>query len=151
MTRWLSEQEQNTWRQYLDVIARHLEIFDTDLQSHSKLALTDFEILVMLSEAPGRQLRMSELAEKVIVSRSRLTYRVDRLTERDLVERVGVTDDRRGVLARLTDSGEALLAKAAVGHVETVRAHIFDLLDTGDLESFSIILDKLSAATTAPD
>ncbi len=143
MTRWLSEQEQTVWRNYLEVIARQMETFDHDLQEQAGLALTDYEILVMLSEAPTHRLRMSELAGKVIVSRSRLTYRVDRLVGRGLIERHEFSDDRRGVLALITDAGLEALAAAAPGHLEVVRAQVFDHLSDHELEVFSTILAKM--------
>jgi DNA-binding MarR family transcriptional regulator len=146
MTRWLSADQQQTWRLYLEVIARQMELFDQDLQHEADLALTDYEILVMLSEAEGHQLRMSELANLVIVSRSRLTYRVDRLCKRDLIERVGFADDRRGVLARLTDAGMELLERTAPHHVETVNQMIFDHIDEAELETFRSILQRMADA-----
>lgn len=146
MTRWLSADQQQTWRLYLEVVARQMELFDQDLRHEADLALTDYEILVMLSEAEDHQLRMSELASLVIVSRSRLTYRVDRLCKRGLIERVGFADDRRGVLARLTDAGMELLVDTAPHHVETVNQMIFDHIDEAELETFHRILERMADA-----
>lgn len=146
MTRWLSDDEQQVWRTYLDVVARQMEALDHDLQERSDLALTDYEILVMLAEAPNQQVRMSELANLVIVSRSRLTYRVDRLAERGLVKRVDFVDDRRGVLAAITDAGIELLAEAAPGHVDLVRRLIFDHIEPNELEMFSAVVARMAAS-----
>jgi len=134
----------------LEVTATQLELFDSDLRASSGLPLTDYEILVMLSESPGQAVRMSELAEKVIVSRSRLTYRVDRLAELGLVERVEVANDRRGVLAKITESGTAALVAAAPGHVEKARELIFDCITTDELETLGSILEKFAAAYERP-
>ena len=78
MTRWLTEEEQQVWRRWLEVAQRQMVAIDDDLQRTSDLSLPDYEILVMLSEIPDREARMSDLAERAIISRSRLTYRVDR-------------------------------------------------------------------------
>lgn len=151
MTRWLSSEEQGAWRLWLQVTARQMEAIDDDLQKDAGLALTDFEILVMLSEAPNRQLRMSELAKRVIVSRSRLTYRVDRLAERSLVTRRDFAGDRRGVLAELTDEGFERLERAAKGHSEKVRETMFDLISSDELETLTAVLLKMSAVCDPQD
>ncbi len=105
MTRWLNEDEQRAWRAFLKGANRLLEHLDDSLRGNHDLALTDFEILVVLSEAPTRRLRMSDIADRVLVSRSRLTYRVDRLVERGLVVRSEVAGDGRGMNAELTAAG----------------------------------------------
>ncbi len=145
MTRWLNEEEQEAWRHFLDGANRLLEYLDHSLQEHHGIPLTDYEILVFLSEAPYKHLRMSELADHVLVSRSRLTYRVDRLVEQGLVVRTQVSDDRRGLYAELTQKGADLLADAARTHVEDVRDHLMDHIEPADLPAFRRVWKSVSS------
>lgn len=143
MTRWLTEDEQQVWRLWLEVVQRQTAAIEDDLHEQSALSLSDYEILVTLSETPSREARMSELADRAIISRSRLTYRVDRLVTKGYVVREGADGDRRGVVAKLTDAGMAHLVDAAPHHVATVRSLIFDHLDPDDLDVLHAILSKL--------
>lgn len=126
-TNWLTTDEQKVWRSWLDAVARVDQFLDADLR-RSGLDLGEYEILVRLSEAPNRQLRMSELADAVRQSRSRLTHAVGRLEKRNLVERTSAPDDRRGVIAVLTDTGFSLLEQAAPSHVTAVRRILVDAM-----------------------
>lgn len=143
MTRWLTDDEQQVWRLWLEVVQRQTAAIEDDLQAHSALSLSDYEILVTLSETPGREARMSELANRAIISRSRLTYRVDRLVKKGYVVREGAGEDRRGVVARLTPAGMEHLEAAAPHHVERVQSLLFDHLDRADVEDLHTILSKL--------
>lgn len=96
-----------------------------------------------LSEAPGRTLRMSQLAEQVVHSRSRLTHAVARLERAGLVAREDCPDDRRGVLCRLTDEGFALLENAAPVHVTGVREHLFDQMDAEQVAALTAVMDRV--------
>lgn len=116
-----SELERVAWRLVLTVKTRLLDRLDHELQQRSQLSLTDFEILATLADAPDRRLRMSELAEQALVSRSRLTYRIDRLAALDLVSREECEDDRRGLFAILTDAGVKAYEAAAPDHLADVR------------------------------
>jgi DNA-binding MarR family transcriptional regulator len=127
-TRWLSEDEQRSWRAW---VSMHLLLDDRlqrELHSAQGLSLADYEILVRLSEAPDRRLRMSELAEQALSSRSRLSHQVTRLERAGLVCRVECTSDRRGFFAVLTDHGWSTLVEAAPTHVTGVREHLVDQL-----------------------
>src|SRR5690606_15539061 len=99
--RWLDAEQQQIWRSYLVGSARLLDRLEQDLQPH-RLSLAEYEVLVRLSEAPHRQLRMSELAASVSVSRSRLTHTAARLEAAGLLRRTACPEDRRGILAELT-------------------------------------------------
>ncbi len=124
-TRWLSAQEQHAWRAYLRG-SRLLEAaLDRDLQSHG-LQLSEYEIISMLSESPGRRLRMSSLADQVVQSRSRLTHTAGRLEKRGWVRRESCLQDRRGVELVLTDAGWDAVQETARVHVDSVRRHILD-------------------------
>lgn len=97
----------------------------------------------MLSTAPSNRLRMSELAEQVLVSRSRLTYRVDRLAELDYVTRQECEDDRRGLFAILTDNGAKALAAAAPGHVNDIRSWLWSLVDPEERAVLTQVLARV--------
>jgi DNA-binding MarR family transcriptional regulator len=127
-TRWLTEEEQRTWRHFLWASRLILEALDRQLQRDSGMPHTYYIILAMLSEAPGRTLTMGELAEVVRSSPSRLSHAVSRLEDAGWVKRTKHAPDRRTTLAQLTDEGFEVLATAAPGHVEAVRRHMFDRL-----------------------
>ena len=126
--RWLSETEQCAWRAYLEASQRLQEQLDRELQRDVGMPLAYYQILVMLSEAPERTLRMSQLASRTWSSRSRLSHAVDRLQEKGWVERSSCPSDKRGAFAVLTDAGYAVLEAAAPSHVQSVRRHVFDQL-----------------------
>ncbi len=106
--RWLDSEQQKVWRVYLDGAARIDAHLDTVLRPYG-LDLGEYEILVRLSEADERRMRMSDLAEAARQSRSRLTHTVARMEKKGLLNRMPCSDDRRGVIAVLTDEGYALL------------------------------------------
>jgi DNA-binding MarR family transcriptional regulator len=138
-TRWLSGDEQRAWRAYLESSKVLLDALDRQLQRESDIPHAYYEILVRLSEADGRALRMSELAEVTLSSRSRLSHAVARLEERGWVERENCATDRRGQVATLTDKGFEVLAAAAPGHVETARAYVIDALTAEQLRQLAVI------------
>ncbi|MGI5268356.1 MarR family winged helix-turn-helix transcriptional regulator [Nonomuraea sp. CA-218870] len=128
MTRWLDDDEQRAWRSFLVATQRVHEALDRQLQRDAGMPHAYYMILVALSEAPERALRMSELAAKAQSSQSRLSHAVARLEERGWVRRDRCPEDRRGNVAVLTDAGFAALEEAAPGHVEEVRRVLFDVL-----------------------
>ena len=144
--RWLSAAEQQMWRDYLDVSRRLTERLNRQLLDDSGLSLAEYEILVQLSEHPQRQLRMSELADLAVHSRSRLTHTVRRLEERGLVARRDCLDDRRGILCVLQDEGFRVLEVAAPGHVEAVRTIMFDPLGPVDVTGLGTAMRKVREA-----
>lgn len=125
--RWLSDDEQQTWRAYLRATRLVEEALDRDLQSHG-VQLTEYEIISMLSEAPGRRLRMSMLADLVVQSRSRLTHTASRLEKRGWVRRESCLEDRRGVELVLTASGWEAVQEMARVHVASVRRAVVDAM-----------------------
>ncbi len=147
MTRWLDDTEMRFWRNYLSASHRALEAISADLRAESGLTMDDYEVLVHLSEAPDRAIRMSELSELVVQSRSRLTQRIDRMVERGWVRREPCPDDRRGQFAVLTDDGFAALAAAAPGHVASVRRHLIDRIDRDHLGAAADLFHDLEADT----
>jgi DNA-binding MarR family transcriptional regulator len=152
MTRWLDEEEQQTWRAFLGASRLVFEQLDRELQRDSGIPHAYYEILVRLSEAPDRALRMSALADRSQSSRSRLSHAVARLEENGWVERRVCVDDKRGQVAHLTDAGFAALAAAAPGHVEGVRRHVFDPLTAEQVRQLREISSKLvDGVLTGPD
>ncbi len=126
--RWLGADEQKAWRAWLYSSQLLSERLNAELQHDTGISHAYYEILVQLSETPGRMLRMSELADRCLSSRSRLSHAVSRLEERGWVRRQVCEEDARGQLAILTDEGFAALETAAPIHVESVRRHLFDQL-----------------------
>jgi DNA-binding MarR family transcriptional regulator len=143
---WLSAEQQRIWRAYLLGSARLNEKLDADLRRFG-LDLGEYEILVTLSEGEARQCRMSDLADAVHQSRSRLTHTITRMEARGLVERISCPTDRRGVWARLTDEGFALLEDAAPCHVAAVRENFVEAMDEADYAA----LGRAFAAVLAVD
>src|SRR6516164_4274967 len=126
--RWLTSQEQDAWRSFLVGCRALFTAVDAQLQRDAGMPLAYYEILGQLSEAPGRALRMSQLAEAASASKSRASHAMARLEERGWVRRVDCPTDRRGQVCELTEEGFDALSVAARGHVEQVRRSLFDAL-----------------------
>jgi DNA-binding MarR family transcriptional regulator len=144
-TRWLTAAEQRVWRQFLTACQSLFGGIDAQLLRDSGLPHGYYEILVHLSEAPGRALRMSQLATASTFSKSRLSHAVSRLEERGWVTRQDCETDRRGQVALLTDAGFAVLEAAAPAHVEQVRRLLMDVLTPEQVAQ----LGEISAAMIA--
>jgi len=144
-TRWLDDDEQRTWRAFLTAQRLLTDRLERQLQRDAGLPHTYYEILVQLSEAPDRTLRMSQLADSSLSSRSRLSHAVARLEAAGWVRRRACAEDRRGAFAELTPEGLAKLEEAAPGHVEAVRADLFDALDRDQQRVLREISDALVA------
>ena len=144
--RWLTSQEQDAWRSFLVGCRALFTAVDAQLQRDAGMPLAYYEILGQLSEAPGRALRMSQLAEAASASKSRASHAVARLEERGWVKRVDCPTDRRGQVAMLTDEGFAVLAAAAPGLVEQVRTSLFDGLTAEQVAQLQTIGQVMVAA-----
>ncbi|MGW4152471.1 MarR family winged helix-turn-helix transcriptional regulator [Micromonospora chersina] len=144
MTRWLNPDEQRTWRAFLTASRALMDNLDRELQRDAGMPHAYYEILVRLSEAPDRRLRMSELADATGSSRSRLSHAAARLEAAGWIRREDCPTDRRGQLAVLTDDGFATLAAAAPGHVEGVRRHLFDALSPAQVDQLRRISETLA-------
>jgi DNA-binding MarR family transcriptional regulator len=151
VTQWLEEPEQRAWRAFLAASRQLLDTLDRELQRDAGMPHTYYEILVRLSEAPRRRLRMSELADAMSGSRSRLSHAVDRLEAAGWARRVACPTDGRGQFAVLTDQGVRALATAAPGHVGGVRRHLFDALTPEQVEQLADIGEAVLSRLRARD
>ena len=147
-TRWLSPDEQRTWRSYIEANRLLNEALDRQLQRDAGMPHTYYEILVRLADVPGRSLRMSELAHSSLSSRSRLSHAVARLEERGWVRRESCPTDGRGALAVLTDEGFAVLKAAAPAHVAEVRERLIDRLTPEQVLQLGEITRAICAGIT---
>jgi len=148
-TRWLTATEQQAWRAFLTATQLLFSAVDGQLQRESAIPHGYYEILVRLSAAPDRALRMSQLAEASTSSKSRLSHAVARLEERGWIERLDCPTDRRGQVAQLTEAGFAALEAAAPGHVEQVRKSLFDVLTPEQVAQLAAISEAINAAAQA--
>lgn len=143
-TRWLDSDQQRSWRALVLGSTLLMDRLDADLRAAFGISLTEYEILVRLSESPDRQLRMAHLADALSHSRSRVTHTVARMEKAGLLVRADSPDDGRGVLATMTDRGFALLEEAAHLHVNGVRANIVDLASDEDLAALGRVMNAVS-------
>ena len=149
-TRWLTAGEQQAWREFITACQTMFSAVDAQLQQGAGISHGYYEILVRRSEAPGRALRMSQLAEASTSSKSRVSHAVARLEERGWIRRTDCPTDRRGQVAQLTDEGFAALAAAAPGHVAQVRRSLIDLLTPEQLGQLREISLTIIAAADQP-
>jgi DNA-binding MarR family transcriptional regulator len=143
---WLDEDEMRAWRSLLSAHRRLLHLLDAALQATQAMSVTDYGVLVELSEAEGGALRMSELAERTLLSPSGLTRRLDVLVEAGWVERARCPTDRRGAFAVITRAGRARLAQAAPDHVDQVRRHFIERLSREQLTALTDALEAVAGA-----
>ena len=126
--RWLTDEERIAWVRLAAVLELLPGVLDTQLRRDSDLTHFEYFVLAMLSEAPGRTLRMTSLAARTNATLPRLSHVVRRLEDRGLVRRFPCPEDGRATNAQLTDTGWAKIVAAAPGHVATVRQQVIDAL-----------------------
>ena len=143
MTRTLSPAEVRTWRPYIESSLRLETLLDERLRETTGLSLMDYHLLMLLAAAPDRRLRMSELADKMVFSRSRITYQINSMTKRGLVLREPVPEDRRGYRAVLTASGADVLRDAMPMHAESIRELFFDHIRPDELDCIERVFTRL--------
>jgi len=146
----LTPDEELAWRALARAVLVIPRVLDGELLQAQGLSLTEYSVLMNLSEQPGRSMRMSELANVVSISVSGLTRVVERLTRQGLVERVKADTDGRGQLAVLTPAGFARLEKAYPSHLAGVREHVMDHLADLDLAAFTQAMSGIAAAEMGP-
>jgi DNA-binding MarR family transcriptional regulator len=144
----LTAAELAAWRGFLRVHAAIAKQLDAELEGVHGLPLTSYEVLMNLHAAPGRRLRMAELAERTLLSRSGMTRLVDRLEKDGLLERDTCASDARGCFAVLTGAGEELLARARPVHLDGVRERFLRHLDDGDLDRLAALWERMLPGAT---
>jgi DNA-binding MarR family transcriptional regulator len=142
--KWLNPSEMKAWRKYIVTTRNLLEVLDSDLRDHD-LSLNDYEILALLSDAPERRMRMSELAGIALLSRSRLSHRMKVMENAGWVKRESCPEDKRGYFAVMTAKGWNAIVAAAPDHVESVRSRFIDRLTKADQIAVAQIFEKIGA------
>ncbi len=143
MSQWLTDGEQRAWRGLLRMTSRLDARLNRELQQASGLSLADYDVLVLLTEAPDGRLRMFQLIGDLQWEQSRLSHHLTRMQRRSLVAREECTTDRRGAFVVLTDAGREAIEKAAPAHVATVRRLVFDGLSEQQVAALESIADEV--------
>lgn len=148
--RWLTPAEQCVWRAYLDMNAKLSARLNREILDGAGISLTDFAVLVQLSEHVDGEMRVLELARALDWEKSRLSHHLNRMQQRHLIERRVCASDRRGAVVVLADIGRATLESAAPLHVESVRHYVFDALEPEQIEALGALAATVVARTTSP-
>lgn len=134
----------DAWRTFLFAHAQVRRQLERELQAEQEMSLGEYELLLFLAYSDDRQLRMSELADRMVLSRSGATRLVDRLEAAGLVERVSCDTDRRGQWARLTRDGYARLRAASPTHLRGIAAHFLDRIPADELDTLRSTLERVA-------
>ncbi len=151
---WLDADEARAWRGYMRMRALLDLQIARDLARDSGLSDADYTVLVVLSEAPDHRVRLMELAERMLWSRSRVTHHLDRMAQRGLVRREAHPDNSRAIDAILTAKGRRAIERAAPRHVASVRRHFIDLLTESERAVLADVSERVIEhlrATAAED
>lgn len=146
--KWLNSSEMKAWRRYIVASRRLLDALDNDLTEHD-LSMADYEILAQLSDAPNRSMRMSELADQAMLSRSRLSHRMKVMEKAGWVKREACPIDKRGYFAVMTAKGWKAIVAAAPDHLHSVRTRFVDHLSKADQVALASIFEKVGEALRA--
>ncbi|MFD4115852.1 MarR family winged helix-turn-helix transcriptional regulator [Streptomyces niveus] len=149
--RWLTEAEQRAWQAYRRMFLLLNAQLARDLAQDSGLSDADYDVLSALRASPDRRRRVSELADRMLWSRSRLSHHLARMQQRGLVVREECATDGRGAVVVLTDEGTRTIEQAAPPHVESVRRHFIDLLSPEQIEAFATIGETVVGGLTEGD
>jgi DNA-binding MarR family transcriptional regulator len=137
------------WRALLEAHAAITDLLERELEQERALPLSKFEVLLKLAEAPDGRMRMLELAQSVLLSKSGLSRLVDRMEEAELVRRERCPSDRRGAYAVLTDEGRRVLRRAAPVHLRGIQEHFASHLDDDEVRVVAEVLGRVTAAARA--
>jgi DNA-binding MarR family transcriptional regulator len=140
----LNERELAAWKGMLATHSRLVHELDAELEREHGVPLSSYEVLMNLADAEGHRLRMGELADRLLLSRSGITRLADRLEKQGLIARERCADDGRGYFAQLTDTGQKLVVAARPDHLDGVRRHFLDRLDDADVEALGAIWQRLN-------
>ncbi|MFJ5079922.1 MarR family winged helix-turn-helix transcriptional regulator [Streptomyces sp. NPDC088553] len=149
--RWLTDEEQHVWRAYLHATTLLEDHLDRQLQRDAGMPHIYYGLLVQLSQAPRRRLRMTELARSAKITRSRLSHAIARLEKNGWVRRENCPSDKRGQFARLTDEGMEVLRQNAPGHVAAVRQALFDRLSPDQVTQLGAIMRVMAEGLEPTD
>ncbi|WP_426364373.1 MarR family winged helix-turn-helix transcriptional regulator [Streptomyces sp. E-08] len=149
--RWLTDEEQHVWRAYLHATTLLEDHLDRQLQRDAGMPHIYYGLLVQLSQAPRRRLRMTELARSAKITRSRLSHAIARLEKNGWVRREDCPSDKRGQFAQLTDEGAEVLRRNAPGHVAAVRQAMFDRLSPEQVEQLGAIMRVMAEGLEPTD
>ncbi|MFE5943092.1 MarR family winged helix-turn-helix transcriptional regulator [Streptomyces sp. NPDC056480] len=149
--RWLTDEEQHVWRAYLHATTLLEDHLDRQLQRDAGMPHIYYGLLVQLSQAPRRRLRMTELAKSAKITRSRLSHAIARLEKSGWVRRENCPSDKRGQFARLTDEGMEVLRQNAPGHVAAVRQALFDRLSPDQVKQLGAIMRVMAEGLEPAD
>lgn len=149
--RWLTDEEQHVWRAYLHATTLLEDHLDRQLQRDAGMPHIYYGLLVQLSQAPRRRLRMTELAKSAKITRSRLSHAIARLEKNGWVRRENCPSDKRGQFARLTDEGMEVLRQNAPGHVAAVRQALFDRLSPDQVSQLGAIMRVMAEGLEPTD
>lgn len=148
-TPWLNDAEQRLWRGWLTCNAELSARLQRLLQDQAGLSLSDFEVLVHLTDTPDGRVRVTDLARLSRWERSRVSHHVKRMERRGLVQRLECVEDGRGAFIAITADGRAAIERAAPGHVRAVRQLVFDPLSQDDLQHLSTAIDTIAQGLMA--
>jgi DNA-binding MarR family transcriptional regulator len=147
----LSPRELAAWRGMLETHSRLIAELDAELEREHDLPLSAYEVLMYLGDTESGRMRMSELADHLLLSRSGITRLADRLERRGLIERERCSDDGRGFFAQLTPAGRGKLERARPSHLAAVRRVFLARLEPGEIETLASVWGRLLVQTGAGD
>jgi DNA-binding MarR family transcriptional regulator len=142
-TPWLSADQEHLWRAWARLNAELFATLQRQLQEDAGLSMSDYEVLVHLTDSPEGRVRVTDLAALLQWERSRVSHHVTRMERRGLVQRVECVEDGRGAFVAVTPAGRAAIEQAAPGHATAVRQLVFDTLDEQDVAALAGAFDKL--------
>jgi DNA-binding MarR family transcriptional regulator len=148
---WLDERESKTWTDFLTACSTVTRKIEQSLRENSGLTTQQYDVLANLSNAPGGELRMTELAGAVLLAKSSVTYQVGQLEKAGLVRRTSCEGDDRGVSASLTEMGWRKLREAAPAHVASVRTHFIDVMSESEFAALAHGLGALADGLRTPE
>ena len=153
---WLSDQEAHVWRGWLRLNAELSAMLAREMQDDAGLSMSDFAVLVHLTDNPEGRVRVTDLARLLLWERSRVSHHVTRMERRGLAERTECAEDGRGAFVAVTPAGRAAIEQAAPGHVRAVRRLLFDALSSEEVARLGTVVDKVlarldEACGSAPD
>jgi DNA-binding MarR family transcriptional regulator len=141
----LSDSQLAAWRLFLTLHRRLVDAIDRDLQQAGRLSLSSYDVLIELQEAHNHRLRMAELANRVVLSRSGLTRLVDRLENEGYLARDQVSGDRRGAYAVITEQGIRALREAWPTYALGIQQYFAEALTTEEVETLAALLEKVAS------